>query len=291
MRPFRPGAFLASLGILLLTGCGLPHPFAPEARTPQEQAALLPPHGQGVWVGDFHGLPAEQSVRVAGTLLAALHAEGIPASAANRNEASFVLNGAADVTGDDPERVRIVLRWTLTTAAGETVGTVEETNTLPKARWENDARPLDRLALSAAGKIARLARGDEPRPPPPPAVAVWPVDGAPGDGRRALTFAVRTALADAGIPLARAGQEPGLILLGGVELDAAEAGQQEARLNWSLIRPDGETVGAFTQVNRIAAGRMDGPWGILASAIAAGTAEGVAALIERMADEKPAETQ
>lgn len=286
------GALLAGLSVFLLIGCGsVPQPFAPEERTPEEKATLLPPHGQGMWVGDFSGLPAEQSTRVAGTLLATLHAEGIPASAANRNEASFVLDGGAEVTKAGDEGLALDLHWTLSTAAGEAIGTVHETQTLPAALWKDDPRTLDRLAISAARKIARLARGDEPLPTLSSAIAVWPIDGAPGDGKRSLTYAVRAALAEAGVPLSGGSREPGLILLGEVRLGQVKAGQQEVRLSWSLIRPSGEAVGSFTQVNAIPQGRMEGAWGTLAPSIAAGTAEGVVAVIKRLQREKPVKTQ
>ena len=275
-----------------MAGCaGLPHPFAPEERTPEEKAALLPPHGQGIWVGDVEGLPEKRAARVTDTLLATLHAEGIPASASNRNAASFLLNGEATLVETEDATVRLLLRWTMAGGDGRTVGTVEETETFSKAALENDPGALDALTVSAGRRIIRLVRGEAP-PPSLPAVAVWPVDGAPGDGRDSLTFAVRSALSDIGIPLARPGHAPDLILLGEVALGEAGAdGKQEARLNWSLIRPSGETAGTFTQVNRIAKGRMDGVWGILASSIAAGTAEGVAALIRQIPGEKPAEIQ
>lgn len=291
-RGLRIGAFLAGFSAFLLIGCAsLPQPFAPEERTPEEEATLLPPHGQDMWVGDFRGLPPEQGMRVAGTLLATLHAEGIPASAANRNEASLVLDGSAKVTEANDEGMRFELRWTLSTAAGEAIGTVHETQTLPKELWKDDPRTLDRLAISAARKIARLARGDEPVGALSSAVAVWPIDGAPGDGKRSLTFAVRAALAEAGVPLSGGNREPGLILLGEVRLGEAKAGQQEARLSWSLIRPSGEAIGSFTQVNAIAEGQMEGAWETLAPSIAAGTAEGVVAVIKRMQREKPVKTQ
>jgi len=276
------------VGLCLLAACGpLSQPFAPGTRSNTEKTFLLPPQGPGLWMGNFKGLPKAQAVRVAGTVLATLHAEGIPASAANRNEASLLLNGEATAT-ETAGGLRLDLDWTLRTADGE-IGHVHESKTLPAADWERDPRHLDRLAVAAAHKIARLARGNAPlssaSDPASEAIAIWPITGAPGDGQRALFFALRSAMARAGIPQVGENQEPGLILLGDVHTGDVKAGQQSVEIAWSLIRPDGKAVGAFTQKNTIPAGGMDAAWGRLAPAIAAGPVAGSPALIEAMRHE------
>ena len=290
LRPLCAGLGLG-FSLCLLAACGpLAQPFAPGPRSSTEKTSLLPPQGPGLWMGNFKGLPEAQAVRVAGTVLATLHAEGIPASAANRNDASLLLNGEATAT-ETAEGLRLDLHWTLRTAGDETdpvLGLVHESKTLPGEDWERDPRHLDRLAVAAARKIAQLARGNAPLSPAPDpasdpasnAIAIWPIAGAPGDGQRALFFALRSAMARAGIPQVGENQEPGLILLGDVHLGDAKAGQQSVQIAWSLIRPNGKAIGAFTQKNTIPAGGMDAAWGRLAPAIAAGTVEGILALIE-----------
>jgi len=287
----RIRAFLASLSIFLLSGCAsLSQPFAPEERTPEERATLLPPYGQGMWVSDFHGLTFDQTTHVTDTLLAALHAEGIPASATSRNEASFVLDGSAEVIEAGDGGTQFDLRWTLSTAAGRKVGTIQETQILPAQLWRSDPNYLNQLIISTAHKIAQMARGSVLLPAWSSVVAVWPIDGAPGDGKRSLTSAVRAALAESGVSLAGENRRQDLILLGEVRLDETGAKQQEVWLSWSLIRPSGEIIGSFTQENTIPEGRMEGAWGTLAPSIAAGTAEGVVALLKRMQNKKLAKT-
>ncbi len=274
---------LGWLAVYGLAACGaVPQPFAPEARSDALKTSLLPPQGSGLWMGGFKGLPEAQAVQVAGTLLATLHAEGIPASAERRNEASLLLDGEAAIEETPDGLRRVDLHWTLRAAGGGPIGEVRVGKALPAEIWERDPRPLEELAVAAARKLAKLVRQEKSSQPPRPALAIWPVDGVSADGQRALARALYQALAEAGVPLAAKDQEPGLILLGDIRLGPEAQGQQPIALRWSLIHPNGETIGTFTQANAIPAGEMNAAWGSLAPAIAAGATEGVVALIQAM---------
>lgn len=272
--------FLGGLGLGLFAACGtLSGPFTPEARTDTEKTQLFPPEGAGLWMAALRGLPPQSADRVKDALLATLEAEGIPASATNRNPASLRLDGEAERTETAPGTDHLVLRWTLRSTTGETIGTIEEAETLPAAVWESEPRHLEDMAGVAGRKLAKLARrgwtGQRVS-----TVAVRPVDGAPKDGQELLTRAVQAAIARAGVPVSFGEAEPSFVLLGEMRLGSARESRQRVEFVWTLIRPDGGAIGSFTQQNAIPEGQTTGTWGEIAPSIAAGTAEGVLALLE-----------
>lgn len=273
----------------MLAGCEAHRPFAQD-RSSAGDAALLPPQGPGLWLKSLKGLPEAQALRVKDRVLAALHDEGIPASATNRNHASLILNGEGALTKTGDGEQRLDLHWRLRTPNGKPAGGIRVGKTLPATAWEHDPGPLDRLSVAAAQKIARLVRNDPPPPAPPPAIAIWPIDGAPGDGQQALAYALRVAMAQARFPPVAPGQAPDLVLLGDVRLGPEDAGQQPVAITWSLIRPGGEAVGTFTQTNQVPKGRLNAPWGSLAPDIATGAVAGLVGLIGAMGGGKASKT-
>ncbi|MBT6440877.1 MAG: hypothetical protein HOK61_00495 [Alphaproteobacteria bacterium] len=115
---------------------------------------------------------------------------------------------------------------------------------------------------------------------PGPPIAVMPVDGAPGDGREALTRAMIRSLAQAGHPVTEDFDAAALILAGSVYVAPNGAGQEAVTIEWSLMHPDGRRLGTISQENTIPAGTLDGAWGPVADAIAAGGADGIVALVQ-----------
>jgi len=115
---------------------------------------------------------------------------------------------------------------------------------------------------------------------PGPPIAVMPVDGAPGDGREALTRAMARSLKQAGHPVTEDFDAAALILAGSVYVAPNGAGQEAVTIEWSLMHPDGRRLGTISQENTIPAGTLDGAWGPVAGAIAAGGADGIVALVQ-----------
>ena len=116
-----------------------------------------------------------------------------------------------------------------------------------------------------------------------PAVALRPVEGAPGDGAEALNAALRHFLGRAGIQVVEENQNPIAIVAGKVSLSDLGVQQQEVRVDWTVLAPDGKRLGTVGQSNRIAAGRLNGAWGGIAFAVAENAVEGIGDLFEQLA--------
>jgi hypothetical protein len=239
--------------LFLLAACQpLPHPFADD-RPP---AALLAPRDSaGVRV---EGAPAE----LAEGMAAALRDREIPASTQGRNRHSFELRLS---TGETDR-----LAWDLSTADGRPLG---------RGSAAADAAGI----AAAAPEIAGLLQDEPPvmAGSSEPAVALRPVTGAPGDGGRALTRAMDYALRQSHVALAERQDAASFILAGTVALSPPAAGQQQVKVHWALLKPDGQEIGRVDQENAVPAGSLDDTWGDIAYAVASAAAPGVAALIER----------
>jgi len=119
------------------------------------------------------------------------------------------------------------------------------------------------------------------------AVALRPIEGAPGDGAQALNRAMRQYLGRAGIPVVEENQNPAASIAGKVTLtDLGQ--QQEVRVDWSVFAPDGRRLGTISQANKIPAGRLNGPWGGIAGAVAENAVQGLSDLFDQIATAPPA---
>jgi len=148
---------------------------------------------------------------------------------------------------------------------------------------------------AAAPQTASLAAAVE-TPAPAPAkqkaaaapaevVAVVPaVTGAPGDGKTALTEAMKRALKQQGIKLVSAAKAGTYKIQGQVELGAAANGQQAITIRWVVVDPAGKQIEkTVVQNNKIAAGSLDGTWGEVADQAAGAAASEVTKLLQKPA--------
>jgi hypothetical protein len=255
------------LSALLLAACQpLPHPFA-DNRPPPDSPLLTPRDSVGVRVEPLTGTPSDLAEGIA----AALREREIPASTQGRNKRSFELRLAS---GEAPAGSEAVFRvdWELWTADGRSLGHGSAAG--------DDARSV---AAAAAPEIARLVQDEPPAMAgsSEPVVALRPVTGAPGDGGRTLTRAMDYALRRANVPLTDRPGAESFVLTGTVALSPPAAGQQQVKVHWALLKPDGREIGRVDQENAVPAGSLDGAWGDIAYAVASAAAPGVAALIAR----------
>jgi len=149
--------------------------------------------------------------------------------------------------------------------------------------------PLRRLRAPIAGTGADDPTGQADTDAPDAAFAefhVFDVSGAPGDGNLALVRAMRRILRASGVPLAAEMTAESYVLAGAVAMEA-EARQQRVIIDWTLFAPDGEEIGTVTVDNLVPAGSLDGPWGAVAEAATAGSAEGMLQLIGAVLDSLP----
>jgi hypothetical protein len=258
--------FLALLPLLLAACQPLPHPFA-DNRPPPDSPLLTPRDSAGVLFEPMAGAPAE----LAEGMAAALREREIPASTQGRNKRSFELRlspGGAPASG----AAALGIAWELRAADGRSLG-----------RGAATGSDANGIAAAAAPEIARLLQDEPPAMAgsSEPAIALRPVTGAPGDGGRTLTRAMDYALRLAHVPLTEQAGAASFVLTGTVALSPPAAGQQQVKVHWALLKPDGREIGRVDQENAVPAGSLDGAWGEVAYAVASAAAPGVAALIQR----------
>lgn len=114
-------------------------------------------------------------------------------------------------------------------------------------------------------------------------VAVVPlVSGAPGDGKTALSDAMKRALSRQGIKLASA-SAPGMYKIQGqVEMGAAANGEQPIKITWVVVDPAGKQIEkTVVQNNKITAGALDKTWGDVADQAAGAAAAEVTKLLNK----------
>jgi hypothetical protein len=117
--------------------------------------------------------------------------------------------------------------------------------------------------------------------PKPSGVLVAPVTGAPGDGRRSLTTALKKRLYKEGIKLANGTSTNVYTVQGIVKLSSASGGKESIRIDWQVLDPSGKRLGTVSQQNTIPKGSLNGPWGAIADAAAGAAADGIVKLLPK----------
>ncbi|MEZ5827482.1 MAG: hypothetical protein R3D30_11275 [Hyphomicrobiales bacterium] len=148
---------------------------------------------------------------------------------------------------------------------------------LPGGR-SSSSTPVAAAAPSATPATTAAAR---PAAPKPQGVLVAPVDGAPGDGRRSLTTALKKKLYADGIKLANGTTSNVYTVKGIVKLTAASGGKENIRIDWQVLDPSGKRLGTVSQQNTIPKGSLNGPWGAIADAAAGAAADGIIKLLPK----------
>jgi hypothetical protein len=180
-----------------------------------------------------------------------------------------------------------------------------------------DSAALRRLAANIAAQIAASMSGGSASPPvasgpapapspgpapsasagapavatsPPPAARtpkgpvtamVSPVSGAPGDGVKSLTAAIKKRLYAKGVKLTNIQSENTYTVKGVVSLTDGSGGKQSIRIDWQVLDPSGKRVGTVSQQNTIPKGSLNGPWGAIADAAAGAAADGIIKLLPK----------
>ena len=270
------------LALLALAACNSP-PLPIMGRT-APPAALSPPDSAGIYVLPAEHAPASAATALADAMAAALQKSDIPASARASNRDSYRLQPTATVTPGTGSRETVGVEWRLRGADGKLVGSASSRLDVEAGAWQHgDDKLAAALAAPAAPVIAKLVESNLPLPQGQlmPMVALRAVTGAPGDGDRSLTQAMSVALERSNLALATApADKEDFIVTGTVEVGAASGTQQQVRITWVLLRPDGSEVGRVKQQNAVPAGSLDGAWGEVAYAVTSAAAPGVRRLIE-----------
>ena len=138
-----------------------------------------------------------------------------------------------------------------------------------------------RTATAATTTAAATSAAARPAQPKPSGVLVAPVSGAPGDGRRSLTTALKKKLYGKGVKLANGAASNVYTVKGIVKLSSAGAGKETIRIDWQVIDPRGKRVGTVSQQNTIPKGSLNGPWGAIADAAAGAAADKLIKIIPK----------
>jgi hypothetical protein len=112
-------------------------------------------------------------------------------------------------------------------------------------------------------------------------VLVQPVSGAPGDGRKSLTIALKKRLYAGGIKLANGAATNVYMVKGSVKVSNASGNKQSIRIEWQVLDPSGKKLGTVSQQNTIPRGSLNGPWGAIADAAAGSAADGIIKLLPK----------
>jgi hypothetical protein len=147
----------------------------------------------------------------------------------------------------------------------------------------SDPPPSPGAAPSAGAKPpTATATAPAPRVAKGPVTAmVSPVSGAPGDGMKSLTAAIKKRLYAKGVKLTSVQSENTYTVKGIVSLTDASGGKQSIRIDWQVIDPSGKKVGTVSQQNTIPKGSLNGPWGAIADAAAGAAADGIVKLLPK----------
>lgn len=273
---------VAALAALAAAACQpVPRPFQPaqKALTVDQLVDLGPRSGVVVLATD--GIEAGAANRLSALVAAALRDHGVPASATANPRQRFVLTSELLGMAGGGNAVEVSLVWTLVDPEGGVFTTWDQLEELSAGSWRDaNTAALAFVAQRTAERFVAMIAVDPGGAPggPPQSVAIWPVDGAPGDGRLSLTRALTAALRVRGIAVAEIGDADSFVILGGIEVTATDGGEL-VDIRWSLLRPDGREVGTVNQSNVVSSGTLDGPWGEIAYAVADGAAEGLLALL------------
>jgi hypothetical protein len=137
---------------------------------------------------------------------------------------------------------------------------------------------------SASAGAPAVAASPPPaaRTPKGPVTAmVSPVSGAPGDGVKSLTAAIKKRLYAKGVKLASIQSGNTYTVKGVVSLTDAAGGRESIRIDWQVIDPSGKRLGTVSQQNTIPKGSLNGPWGAIADAAAGAAADGIVKLLPK----------
>ena len=275
----------AALAVALLVGLAAcerpPRPFQPDGKlSPPRQFLNFGPQA-GILVAPVIGLPGKSPTLLSSQVARALTERELPAVTRGGHHGAYLLQGSAtrSANGDGG----LDLRWRLVDPYGLTLAKVEQPAALP-APVTAAASPelLREIARQTARRIDAAIRADgrESRLPLD-GILVEPVTGAPGDGYRSLTRALRAALRRAGLPLAENVGPDVYVVRGAVGVTGSGPSRQLVRVTWTVLGPDGGELGKVEQADEIPTGALEPRWGDAALIVADGAAVGIADLLQR----------
>lgn len=271
----RATSLLVAAAILLaLTACGeVPHPFEDDKLGPHADLLAIP-DAPGVVVETVEGVPVGAGTILAEAMAEALRRHEVLASTAPGNARSYHLQGLAEASADGVE-----LHWSMRDAAGVEIGTDTQhialsVDGLPDGQAPQVTAALGTAAGTAAPELAELIENQAPKEREPSRhLLVRDVEGAPGDGSKALKRALLFLLKRDGTVLTDDASRPDTVTIAGtVAATPVASAQDHLKIQWHVLAPDGSEAGIVSQENDVPAKAIEGQWGDLAMAVATAAA-------------------
>jgi hypothetical protein len=168
------------------------------------------------------------------------------------------------------------LRSLAVTIAPQIAASMSGGGSPPPAASEPSPRPAPSASAPETAAAPPAAR-----PKGPVTTIVAPVSGAPGDGTKSLTAAIKKRLYAKGVKLATVQTGNTYTVKGTVSVTDGSGGKQSIRIDWQVLDPNGKRLGTVSQQNNIPKGSLDGPWGAIADAAAGAAADGIVKLLPK----------
>jgi len=108
-----------------------------------------------------------------------------------------------------------------------------------------------------------------------PSFLIKAVQGAPGDGNRELTRAMKDALRKRDLTVTEDPRQAGFTIQGRVQLSPVVDGRQQAKIVWAVNTITGDEVGKAVQENAVKAGSLNGAWGRIAEIVTQAAVAGI----------------
>jgi hypothetical protein len=168
------------------------------------------------------------------------------------------------------------LRSLAVTIAPQIAASMSGGGSPPPAASKPSPRPAPSASAPETAAAAPAARTKGPV-----TTIVAPVSGAPGDGTKSLTAAIKKRLYAKGVKLATVQTGNTYTVKGTVSVTDGSGGKQSIRIDWQVLDPNGKRLGTVSQQNNIPKGSLDGPWGAIADAAAGAAADGIVKLLPK----------
>jgi len=298
---------LAAFTLASLSGCG-GGPGAPSSGGLLSGATSWFGGSTKIAVAPIIGTPPQVAEEMTSALVAAGKDRNLTLLTSG-GKANYTLRGYLVATSEG-KGSKIAYIWDVNDAQGSRVARVSGEEAVAGRSGSDPWSGVDSAVIrSIAGKTtsqlaATLSHGGSSAsavasasPPPPPTTAsttpapvasskangvvVAPVAGAPGDGQRSLTTALKKRLYAGGVKLANGTSVNVYMVKGSVSLADASGGKQNIRIDWLVLDPSGKKLGTVSQQNTIPKGSLNGPWGAIADAAAGAAAAGIIKLLPK----------
>ena len=280
-------AAIVSSVALAAVSCGpVPKPFKVRPETGPPALSARDTAG-GVRVAVLEGPAAPMARLLSKSVAEDLVVRGIPATTEGGEALRYTLRGRVEELSPGTMAGKVArIHWSLTERNAEPFFTFSQDVEGSDFDWQwGSPRVIKKVGANAARLIAEAVEPEDETLKSVQAVSagVWiqPIQGAPGDGDKSLTRAMRYALMGAKIAVTSERPAARHLLSGQVRVAPPRGGDQNVEIRWTIAYPNGGQAGIAVQRNAVPAGTFDGRWGETAALIAAAAVGGIKDVLDQ----------